>query len=220
MVDRSAPFVATVAGTAVALVVLEMLRLSRSLRTAKPPPSDADRTNVYMTVKNIIESAGATANIETALLLLTESKASYERVSTGSASVEAKATTLLSLVAGASSALGIFSYAQAAGTRATSLAGLAASAALFIALGALLYVLRSKFYRHPITDEYLFPKILDADNRAGIALWLAQTYRDTAVDLRQTVRFEPLALFIAYVAIAAAAMLVLVGATAKVPFAW
>ena len=221
MLDHTASLVAIVAGLGVALAVLELVRLIRSFQTGAPPPTDADRTRAYDTVKSIIASAGTSANVDTALLLLDESKASYDRVYAGSTSVEAKATTLLSLVAGASSALGIFSYAQGgSGGLGTSLPGVAAYTSLFIALAALLYILRSKFYRHPVTDAYLFPKILDADNRPGIALWRAQTYRDTALDLRETTRFEPLALFVAYVAIATAAILVLVAAASKPGVPW
>jgi hypothetical protein len=48
-----------------------------------------------------------TPSLETALFVLEEAKAGFERSDRGSDNIEAKATTLITIVAGASSALGV-----------------------------------------------------------------------------------------------------------------
>ena len=157
-------------------------------------------------------------NLETALFILAEAKGVLERADHGSDNIEGKATTLISIVAGASSALGIFGLTKEG--RAVVAAPLILLAFFFtaIALGCLLYIVRSKRFDSPGVEPFISPAIVSEDNRVGIALLLARDYHLATDSLLRAIRYEPLALFIAYVAIAAAAGLVLLNAATGMPW--
>ncbi len=72
-----------------------------------------DAKVAYQALRDVADKAGETASVETATLVLESEKESFERTYTGSDNAEAKATTVLGIVAGASSAFGLFGIAKA-----------------------------------------------------------------------------------------------------------
>jgi hypothetical protein len=157
-------------------------------------------------------------NLGTAQFVLAEARTGFERTDQGSDNIESKATTLISIVAGATSALGVFGISKEG--RAIVATPLILLAFLFaaLALGALLYVVRSKKFLVPSVAPFISLGIVAEDNRVAIALLLTRAYHESAESLRRAIRYEPLALFIAYVAVATAAGLVLLNAASAIPW--
>jgi len=227
---------ALVSGFSIGVIVYQVFaskakRLERSL-PAKPV-TDEERIRAYQELEEAYNEVRALIDrvpkgpphldgphFETAAFLLEEAKAGFERVDSGSSNIESKATSLISIVAGASSALGIFGFSKDGKAVVATPTILAAFTFAVIALICLLYVLRSKHYKDPAIDKYVSAGMVAEDNRVGIALSLAKAYRESRDVLAQTIRYEPLALFIGYVSIATAAGLVLINAaTARVDMA-
>ncbi len=212
---------AVVSGFSVGVIVYQVFTL-RSKRPDRPMPpetvSNRDREKAYVEVRGLIDRVPKGSphldapHFETAAFLLEEAKAGFERVDSGSNNIESKATSLISIVAGASSALGIFGFTKDGKAVVATPTILAAFAFAVIALIALLYVLRSKSYKNPGIDAYVSAGMVAEDNRVGVALSLAKAYRESRDVLGETIRYEPLVLFIGYVAIATAAGLVLINA--------
>jgi hypothetical protein len=143
------------------------------------------------------------------MFLLAEAKASCDRVSAGSDNLESKATTLLGLVAGASGVLGVFGTSRDGKSIIATPILLGAVALAVIALVCLLYVLRAKRVPTPGVDVLISSGMVAEDNRLGLALAITRMYASMRGLLAREVRSEPRALFCAYVATAAAAVLVL-----------
>jgi hypothetical protein len=107
-----------------------------------------DLRAVYQEVRDLTDAAGATSNVDTALLVLDEARSGYERAFSGLEGVETKASALLSIVAGASSAIGIFGFGKdGRAIVVTHLIG-AALICIVTALVLLFYILRAKQRRH------------------------------------------------------------------------
>lgn|GEM_PF-2593352 len=204
-----------IAGLGVGLVAYYAIAFMRTLRAENP--SAPDIKAAYATVQDLMARAGDAPNVNTALFILDESKASFERVYNGSDSVESKANALLSIVAGASSALGIFGLSKSGTAIIASPILDAALICVILALACLLYVLRSKGYEHPTTEAYISPAMIEKDHRAGLALYIAETYHDSARELEHVTAMEPLAMFIAYISTAVAAALVLLNVATALP---
>jgi hypothetical protein len=106
--------VALVVGLGVGTITHQIGKGVRARRApARPQLTVQDTKLAYDVLRNVIASAGANPNVDTALLLLEAEKESFDRTYSGSDNLEAKATTLLGIVAGASSAFGLFGVAKA-----------------------------------------------------------------------------------------------------------
>jgi hypothetical protein len=172
---------------------------------------------VHREVRDLTDAAGKDGNVDTALLVLDEARRAYERAFSGSESVETKASALLSIVAGASSAVGIFGVGKDGRTVVVSHLTLAAVGSVIVALGLLFYILRAKQLPQPSAVEYVVPAMADRDNRIGISLRLAVTYHDAGPKIARATAHEPAALLAAATLTATAAVLILVNASAPCP---
>lgn len=171
-------------------------------------PSIADTRAAYQSLRDIAEKMGEKASVETATLLLDSEKESFERTYTGSDNLERKATTLLGVVTGASSAFGLFGVAKPGSPITLTPIIFTAFTFVLASFAALLYMLRAKTFITPDLRVYHTPVIARDDNRAALSLSLAARYNEMREDLRRETSAEPHALFIAYGSLAIAAMLV------------
>jgi hypothetical protein len=158
--------------------------------------------------------SGVTLNVETAIMLEEYAKASFETTSSGSDSIEAKATAMLGIVAGATSAFGVFGIAKDGKPITLTPLLFAAFAFIVLAIIALMYVLRAKDLTVTDVGPYASAKTVSADNRAAMALLVAQRYREAQGQLSRAVAGEPNALAIAYGSVAVAAALIFLNALA------
>ena len=174
-------------------------------------PTDADRQAAYTVVRGAVAAIDVLrpGAVDTAMFLLAEAKASCERVSANSDNLESKATTLLGLVAGASGLLGVFGTARDGKSIIATPVVLGAVAFAVVAIVCLLYVLRTKHVPTPGLDVFISSGMVADDNRLGLALTITRVYASMRNELAREVRSEPRALFCAYAATAAAAILVL-----------
>lgn len=173
------------------------------------PVTSAQRQQAYKDTKAMMGLAGAGANADSALFVFNEAKGGFDQSLSFGEKIEGKASTMLTLVGGASGALGVFGMTtEGHAIVTTSIVG-AAVASAAVALVAVLYVLRGKEFRAPNVEEFISGPIADADNRVGIALLLAQSYRTSEVEQKAVIRWDPFALFIAEAAIVLAALLIL-----------
>jgi hypothetical protein len=192
-----------------AVVILAILVQVVRLRTVVPKPDTAsagDRRAAYDALTQIVLTNG-TPSAETALLLRDEAKNHFDRVRAGGAAVEAKATTLLTVIAGSTGVLGLFGVSfdkpvtLTAATEGAFILGL-------VGIVALLYVVRPKDLPDPEGAEYISGAVTGNDNRVRLAMTFADLYTlDARIHLYAT-RFARSAMFIAYVAFTAAALLV------------
>jgi hypothetical protein len=174
-------------------------------------PTDADREAAYTAVRSAVAAIEVVrpGAVDTALFLLAEAKASCERVSEHSDNLESKATTLLGLVAGASGMLGVFGTSRDGKSIIATPIVLGAAALTVAAIVCLLYVLRAKRVPIPGLDIFISSAMVADDNRLGLALTITRLYAWMRNELAREIRSEPRALFYAYTATAAAAVLVL-----------
>lgn len=207
-----APLVGAGIGYITYQIVTVVLR-GRALRR-KPALTAVDYEEGYKSLRGVMESLGddTTPHLETAALLLDTERESFQRTYIGSDSLEAKATTLLGIVAGATSAFGVFGIARE-GTRAvTTPIVVTAFAFVLMSMVALLYTLRAKPFTIPDLSVYLLTATVREDNRPALYLFIAARYRDMREELRRAIDPEPSALGIAYAAVAIAAALVVLNA--------
>lgn len=174
-------------------------------------PSEAERERSYFGVRRATAAVEVLrpGAIETATLLLAEVKVSFEHKVDESANLESKATTSLGIVAGATSVLGVF------GTRdgkivVTTPTVIAAMMCVVAALVCLLYILRAKRFGSPRLGSYISAAMVREDNRLGLILTVAETYRYLRDEFERALRSDRHALFIAYAAIATASILLLI----------
>jgi hypothetical protein len=188
-----------------------------------PEPTDAEREAAYRAVRSAVSAIDALrpGAVDTAMFLLAEAKASCERVSASSDNLESKATTLLGLVAGASGVLGVFGTSRDGKSIVATPLVLGAVALTVAAIVCLLYVLRAKRVRTPGLDVFISSGMVAADNRLGLALTMTRKYASLRNELAREIRSEPRALFYAYTATTAAAVLILlnVAVTSRAPTA-
>lgn len=188
----------------------EGIRAARHQRKAQsitPEESEA----AYNELRNILERLDNSKqpSVETATFLLDTEKSGFERTYAGSDNLESKATTLLGIVAGASSAFGVFGIPKAGSSIVTTPIVLTAFGFVVVSIVALLYMLRAKTFEIPDMGKYLIAAVVGEDNRVPLALVVAQRYRQMREQLRREIEAEPNALFIAYASVAIAAALVL-----------
>ncbi|HEV3088716.1 MAG TPA: hypothetical protein VGX96_16010 [Candidatus Elarobacter sp.] len=172
-----------------------------------------DTRAAYQALRNISDKAGEKASVETAALMLDSEKESFERTYAGSENIEAKATTMLGVVAGASGAFGLFGVAKAGAAVVATPMLFTAFTFVLVSFAALLYMLRAKTMIAPNLHKYLTPATVREDNRIGLSLSLAMRYNEMRDELRREMAAEPHALFVAYASIATAAMLVVLNTT-------
>jgi hypothetical protein len=170
-------------GIAVGGVCLQGLATLADLRAAVQAHAEKDhnraREEAYEATRSVIKAVplggvhGNSPSLETAQFVLEEAKAGFERADAGSDNVEAKATTFISIVAGASSALGVFGISREG--RAVVATPLILLAFLFtaVALSCLLYIVRSKRFSTPDIEPFISPGIASEDNRLVFAVLLA-----------------------------------------------
>lgn len=174
-------------------------------------PSEAERKRSYYRVRSATAAIDVLrpGGVETAMFLLGEVKAGYDHKVAESANLESKATTSLGIVAGATSILGVFGTRDGKIVVTTPLV-IAAMMCVLAALVCLLYILRAKWFGSPRLGSYISAAMVREDNRLGLILTVAETYRFLRDEFERTLRSDRHALFIAYAAIATASILLLV----------
>lgn len=194
-------------------IALNEIRKARRSRVHEPPAFRA----VYDEVCGLTDAAGPSGSVDTALLVLDEARSGYGRAFSGAESVEAKASALLSIVAGASSAVGIFGFGKEGRPIVVTHPVGAALSCVVLALVLLFYILRAKQLPQPSVSAYMIPAMADRDNRIGIALRLASTYEDAGLKITRATAGEPAALLGAATLTSAAAVLILLNASFPCP---
>jgi hypothetical protein len=178
------------------------------------PPTDEERQQSYLALRTAVAAIEALrpGAVETATFLLDEAKTSFDRASSRSAALEAKATMLLGIVAGASGALGVFGFARDGKTIAFTLPVFAALIFAVAAMLCLLYLLRTKLLNEPDVGPFISVATLAEDNRPGLALFLATSYYEMTLQQLYDTRHEPRVWLAACLATAAAALLIIMNA--------
>lgn len=199
-------------GSGVGYIAYQFAEGTRAVRRHgnQGPITEEEGKAAYTELRGIITRLDQTKtpSVETATFLLDTEKESFERTYSGSDNLESKATTLLGIVAGATSAFGVFGIAKAGSTLITTPIILTAFGFVIISIVALLYMLRAKTFDIPDMRPYLTAATVGEDNRVALSLVVAQRYREMREQLRRKIEAEPNALFIAYASIAIAAALV------------
>jgi hypothetical protein len=209
---RASWYVAAFAGIATYIITFQLVDWWRDRRPfTYVPPSDLEIVAAYEDVRRYAEGLGPVrpGMIESATFLLDEAKGDFERVISSSDSHEEKARAVLAIVAGATSALGIFGVAKDG--RIVALSPIIVDSLIFVlvAFVCLLYVLRAKRYKRTKLDSYFVGGMAEPELRVALRLSLTQGYAKMTSELAHRIRHEPRALFIAYIAVVVAAVLVL-----------
>jgi uncharacterized membrane protein YidH (DUF202 family) len=216
----------SIVGLGSGYIVYQLADGLRAVRRGRerPPITEAEGEAAYAQLRGIIArlDESKTPSVETASFLLDTEKDSFERTYSGSDNLESKATTLLGIVAGATSAVGVFGLARTGSAIVTTPIILTAFGFVIVSIVALLYMLRAKTFEIPDMAQYLTAATVGEDNRVALAIMVAQRYRQMREQLRREIEAEPNALFIAYASVALAAALVVLntftlGSHAAVP---
>jgi hypothetical protein len=175
-------------------------------------PSEEAREKAYSDRRTSIDNQPD--DPATALFLLEEAKRHYTAIVDGGKAVETKATQVLTLAAGGSSALVLFGSPSRDGHLLNLSAPIIGALLLTLtAFIALLYVLRVKTRSDPSVGDFLSePMAGDPRNRATIALSLAEDFEALCYEIAWARRRDPLAMFAAYSCLAGAALLVIANA--------
>jgi hypothetical protein len=180
-------------------------------------PTDEERRAAYEAVRGAVGGTIAfpPGALETAQFLLNEAKAAFERTTARSDTFEAKATTLLGIVAGGSGAVGVLTLSRVGTGAPIRLSPLLLAALCFIVLTLLsvLYILRSKRLREIDVAPYLSTEMAVSDHRIPLALVLAGQYVEMDDRLRLEAKNEPRILLVAYAATAIGAALIVLHAS-------
>jgi hypothetical protein len=204
---------ALVTVVAVFAIGAALWRASRKAKAPPPPPDAAARSKWGGELQKI--NVGATTGTpatspETAILLLEEARVRYDWNQAGERNVESKATTLLTIVAGAAGALGIFGVTKEGKVASASPLALLAIAFAVGALVCLLYVLRAKGVARPDPSAFASGPVVSSDNRARVAVMLVGMYARDSYDNAMRFRYSRPMIFAAYVCVAAAAALTVI----------
>jgi hypothetical protein len=156
--------------------------------------------------------------VESAIFLLDQAKETYDHVLGSADSHETKARSVLGIVAGATGALGVFGLSKEGRAVVPGPIVIDALGFAVIAFVCLLYVLRVKRYKRPELSTYYSGATVGPSLRVALPLALAPGYAKMASELEHRIRHEPRAIYIAYISVTAAAVLVLLNATT--PTAW
>jgi hypothetical protein len=201
-----------IVGLGAGYIVYQLADGVRAVRRGgeRRPVTEEEGEAAYIELRGIVGrlDEGKMPSVETATFLLDTEKDSFERTYGGSDNLESKATTLLGIVAGATSAFGVFGLAKTGSAVVTTPIILTAFGFVMVSIVALLYMLRAKTFDIPDMAPYLTAATVGEDNRVALALVVAQRYRHMREQLRREIEAEPNALFIAYASIALAAALV------------
>jgi hypothetical protein len=177
----------------------------------QPGPEERERS--YHAIRSAVAAIDVVrpGAIETANFLLDEAKSNFERTVSQSANLESKATTLLGIVAGATGILGVFSTRDGSAAIKTPLVGIA-TVCILVSLLCLFYILRAKSFESPNMSSYVCAAMVREDNRLGLALALAETYRYVRARWARELRIEGSALFTAHFATVLASVFLLLNA--------
>jgi hypothetical protein len=217
---RNSWYVAIFAGIATYIITRELVDWWRH-RDRSPftyqEPSEAEIILHYEQVRRYAEGLGPIrpGMLESATFLLDEAKGDFERVLSSSDSHEEKARAVIAIVAGATSALGIFGVSKDG--RAVVASPIVVDSLIFVlvAFVCLLYVLRVKRYKRPNLATYFAGAMAREELRVALRLSLTPAYAKMTAELAHRIRQEPRALFVAYIAVVAAAVLVLLNAASS-----
>jgi hypothetical protein len=176
-------------------------------------PDATQRENAYRAIRRATAAIEVVrpGALETAAFLVDEAKASYKHSATVSANLESKATALLGVIAAASGVLGVFGSRDGKSIVATPFVAVAMICVL-IALTCSLYILRAKRFEYLDLGSFISAGTLREDNRLGLSLVLAETFRTIQIRWRSELRYDSRALFLAYAATGAATIALLVNA--------
>jgi hypothetical protein len=170
----------------------------------------AARKRVFHDLANI--SVIGNGDAQSALFLLEQARSRYDRAMDAGDSLEAKASALLSIVAGATGAIGVFGLTSTGKPVVVSPLMVAAVAAALMGLSTALYLLRPKRFDAPDASNYLSAEIISNDNRARLAITFAARYAEDAAEYLLSLRYDRWLLLWAYASIVAAALFVLADA--------
>jgi hypothetical protein len=175
--------------------------------------TEADPEQRYREVRERVLAAGTPrpGATETASFLVDQTKASFDRTLANATNVESKATVLLGIVAAAATALGLFGAHGGSGLFATPIGGLA-GILVVLSMIALLCALPARELTGPNLDPYVSPAMVREDNRIGLALALAEHYGTMQARVRAQIRRDRRILLTAYLAVGAAAVLLVLNA--------
>lgn len=210
MIEREAlPWVVGAASVAAGGVIA--FRLVESALVATPAdPTPQQRREAFVRVSTDPQHGDGDA--DTALLLLDEARRRYERTQSSGDALEGKAASLLSIVSGASGAVGIFGLTKPETPLVTSPLTLDAVGAALAALSCALYLLRPKAFRAPDPSFFISGPVTDRDRRVGLSLELAEGYSKFEREYLYSLRSDRWVLLLGYLFIATAAAFVLVAA--------
>ncbi len=146
-------------------------------------PSDTPTLQQREAVEARLAAANQSDDTQAALFVLEQSKASYDAVVASNTVLEAKASSLLTMIAGAAGLFSLFGHFKDGVAQASS------SLFLWLAIGAAvaalvscLYILRTKVRPFPSAAAYVLPKTeWDDNSRFQIALELAESYNSDII---------------------------------------
>jgi hypothetical protein len=140
------------------------------------------------------------------MMLLEQSKISFDRAVSDRAATDTKAIGLVGLAAGATGASALFGGGKGV---AVTPAILSAAILALVALGCLLFILRFKYNPQPNPASFVFaPTAWDQEMQFRMCLSLAQSYSLGLVRLVVEARKDRVALFVSGLCLAAATALV------------
>jgi hypothetical protein len=209
-------FTAVILAAATSLLVAGLIADTRSnARLIRQPPTAEIRFRDY---ERLLSTFPGVPNADIAIFLLDEAKRHYAALVDAGKAIETKATTLLGLAAGGSSAVLVFGFpkdGRVAVSTPPIFAGLIMALSAFIAL---LFVLRMKSRREPNVAAFVsVPIAADESNRARIALSLAEDFEAACYDIMWGRRRDRLAMYVAYVCLCAAVVLISANAVLTTP---
>lgn len=183
---------AVVVGSVVVILALRWIAAYR----INPPersqlPDKCKRAEYFQ----MLQQSAALQNDETALFLLNEVKDLYDRKVDGSKSLDAKASSLLALVAGGTGAYTLLGRIEPAASVLNPL--LVLSLSLFLGtLGACLYALRVQ--RRSIPSVAAFnsvPVLKDPANKSRVAFILIDRWQASSIALDRQVQLKGIAVY-------------------------
>jgi hypothetical protein len=201
--------------TLAAATAYERFRIANGAEIPRETPSTEERVKLAKD----LEALEASDEIEGALFILEESKASYQALTAANATIEGKASSLLTTIAGAAGLLSLFGRFKD-GSPQAGVSGFLwlAIAAAAVAIVCCLYITRSKIRPFPSVAAYVLSStVWDSDSRFHIALQLAESYNRDIIFIRRDRRFEGPAYYAAQIFLALAAVALVAHFAVPVP---
>jgi hypothetical protein len=199
--------IAVICFVVVSAVAYERFRVARLADIPVETPGTEER----VAFGKRLEENGASEEMEGALFVLEHSKASYDAVTSANSTFEAKASSLLTTIAGAAGLLSLFGRFKDGSPQsgASPFLWLAIVAAA-VTVVCCLYILRTKVRPFPSSAAYVLSStVWNSDSRFQIALELAESYNTDIITIRRDRRFEGPAYYAAQIFVALAAIALL-----------